>query len=110
MMSVQPKVSVIIPSLNVGKYVSECLESVIHQTLKEIEIMTKRINNIDDEIKSLEVVKETRKQAEDILKKYKHIKELNKIIIDEFIDKIYIGEIDKETNSRDIEIEWNFEF
>ena len=65
---------------------------------------------IDDEIKSLEVVKETRKQAEDILKKYKHIKELNKIIIDEFIDKIYIGEIDKETNSRDIEIEWNFEF
>ena len=78
--------------------------------LKEIEIMTKRINNIDDEIKSLEEVKETRKQAEDILKKYKHIKELNKIIIDEFIDKIYIGEIDKENNSRDIEIEWNFEF
>ena len=39
MMSVQPKVSVIIPSLNVGKYVSECLESVIHQTLKEIEII-----------------------------------------------------------------------
>lgn len=78
--------------------------------LREIENMTKRIETIDSEISDLEVFKEEKKQADDILKKYKHIKELNKVILDEFIDKVYIGELDKETNTRDIEIEWNFEF
>ena len=34
-----PKVSVIIPVYNVEKYLRECLESVINQTLKEIEII-----------------------------------------------------------------------
>lgn len=33
------KVSVILPSLNVAKYVRECIESVINQTLREIEII-----------------------------------------------------------------------
>ena len=78
--------------------------------LKEIETMTKRIQIIDSEIDILQIVKEERKQADDILKKYKHIKELNKVIMDEFIDKVYIGEYDKENKTIDIEIEWNFEF
>lgn len=77
--------------------------------LKEIENMTKRIETIDIEINNLKAIKEERKQADEILKKYKHIKELNKVVIDELIDKVYVGEYDKETNSRDIEIEWNFE-
>lgn len=33
------KVSVIVPVYNVEKYVEECLSSIIHQTLKEIEII-----------------------------------------------------------------------
>ena len=33
------KVSVILPSLNVGKYIEECLMSVVQQTLKELEII-----------------------------------------------------------------------
>ena len=33
------KVSVIIPIYNVEKYLKECLESVIDQTLKDIEII-----------------------------------------------------------------------
>ncbi len=33
------KVSVIMPSLNVAKYIREAMESVIHQSLKEIEIL-----------------------------------------------------------------------
>jgi len=35
----KPKVSIIIPSLNAACYIRECLESVINQTLKEIEIV-----------------------------------------------------------------------
>ena len=33
------KVSVIMPSLNVGEYIDECISSVTNQTLKEIEII-----------------------------------------------------------------------
>ena len=77
---------------------------------KEIDEYTNRINIINTEITELEKLKEDRKQADEILKKYKKINKLNKIIIDEFIDKIYIGTYDNETKTRDIEIEWNFEF
>ena len=35
----QPKVSVIIPVYNVEKYLRECLDSVVNQTLKDIEII-----------------------------------------------------------------------
>jgi len=76
----------------------------------EIENMMKRIEIIDKQIEELKVDKKEKKHADDILKKYKHIKKLNKVILDEFIDKVYIGELDKETNTRNIEIEWNFEF
>ena len=44
-----------------------------------------------------------------IFSKYKTLESLNKAIIDEFIDKIYIGKLNEETNTRDIEIKWNFE-
>lgn len=76
----------------------------------EIENMMKRIEIIDKQIEELKVDKKEKKQADDILKKYKHIEKLNKVILDEFIDKVYIGELDKETNTRNIEIEWNFGF
>lgn len=38
MMGVQPKVSVIIPVYNGEEFISECMDSVINQTLKDIEI------------------------------------------------------------------------
>ncbi len=78
--------------------------------LGEIESMTKRMETIANGINNLQVVKEEKKQADEILNKYKSITELNKIIIDEFIDKVYVGVYDKEKKTRDIEIEWNFEF
>lgn len=78
--------------------------------IKEIETMMARISAIQTEIELLQTQEETKQQAKDILKKYKRIKKLNKVIVDEFVDKIYIGSYDKETKQRDIEIEWNFEF
>ena len=78
--------------------------------LKEIENMTNRISIIEKEIDNINSIQENKKQADEILKKYKHIDSLNKIIVDEFIDKVYIGNYNKENKTRDIEIEWNFEF
>lgn len=50
-----PKVSVIIPVYNVEQYLRECLDSVINQTLKEIEIICVDDGSTDN---SLEILKE----------------------------------------------------
>ena len=34
-----PKVSILIPCYNVEKYIRECLDSVINQTIEDIEII-----------------------------------------------------------------------
>ena len=49
------KVSVIIPVYNVEKYLRECLDSVVNQTLKDIEIICVNDGSTDN---SLEILKE----------------------------------------------------
>ena len=51
----QPKVSVIIPVYNVEKYLRECLDSVVNQTLKDIEIICVDDGSTDN---SLEILNE----------------------------------------------------
>ena len=53
------KVSIIIPVYNVEKYISECLDSCINQTLQDIEIII-----VDDcgSDKSIDIVKEYAKK------------------------------------------------
>ena len=50
-----PKVSVIIPVYNVEEYLRECLDSVVNQTLKDIEIICINDGSTDS---SLEILKE----------------------------------------------------
>ncbi len=49
-----PKVSVIIPVYNVEKYLRQCLDSVINQTLKDIEIICVDDSSTDNSLKILE--------------------------------------------------------
>ena len=49
-----PKFSVIIPVYNVEKYLEECLNSVINQTLKDIEIICINDGSTDNSLKILE--------------------------------------------------------
>lgn len=51
----QPKISVIIPCYNTAKYLKRCLESLIKQTLKEIEIICINDGSTDN---SIEILKE----------------------------------------------------
>jgi len=48
-----PKISVIIPVYNMEKYLNECLDSVINQTLKNIEIICVNDGSIDNSLKIL---------------------------------------------------------
>lgn len=50
----EPKVSVIIPIYNTEQYLSQCLDSIINQTLKEIEIICVNDGSTDN---SLEILK-----------------------------------------------------
>ncbi|WP_139904175.1 glycosyltransferase family 2 protein [Clostridium thermarum] len=48
-----PKVSIIMPSLNVVKYIEQCMESVINQTLKDIEIIAVDAGSTDGTLEIL---------------------------------------------------------
>ena len=50
-----PKVSIIMPSLNVHKYIRECLESVVSQSLEDIEIICIDAGSTDG---TLEIIEE----------------------------------------------------
>ncbi|MGN0325197.1 MAG: glycosyltransferase family 2 protein [Lachnospiraceae bacterium] len=59
-----PKVSIIIPIYNVEKYLRECLDSVIRQTLKDIEIICVNDGSTDN---SLEILNEYAQKDERII-------------------------------------------
>ena len=44
----KPLVSVIVPVYNVERYVQQCLESLVNQTLKEIEIIIVNDGSTDE--------------------------------------------------------------
>lgn len=58
-----PKVSVIVPVCNVERYVAECLETLIHQTLKDIEIICLNDGSTDNSGKILEDYRERDKRV-----------------------------------------------
>lgn len=49
-----PKVSVVIPVYNVEDYLSECLDSILNQTLSDIEVICINDGSTDDSMKILE--------------------------------------------------------
>ena len=67
-----------------------------------------QIKSINKKITYYKMRDKNTKNNKEIFLKYQEIKELNRIIIEEFIDKIYIGKFNNESKSRDIQIKWNF--
>ena len=63
-----PKISVIIPIYNASRYLSECLDSILNQTYKNLEIICVNDGSKDN---SLEILK-------DYEKKYSNIKVISK--------------------------------
>lgn len=59
-----PKVSVIVPVYNTEKYLRECLDSIVNQTLKEIEIIIINDKSPDN---SLSIINEYKKQDDRIV-------------------------------------------
>ncbi len=57
-----PKVTVIMPSLNVAPYIRQCIKSVIHQTMEDIEIIAVDAGSTDGTLEILEEYADTDKR------------------------------------------------
>lgn len=102
-------------------YLQKLYEDHINEILKEKEFLI-LINKYKDDNEKLEQQqkiikkeisltlekKEKTKNKKNIFKNYKHIEKLSIEIVQEFIDKIIIGNYNKKENSRNIKIIWNF--
>ena len=53
------KISIIVPTLNSSKYIKECIESIISQTLKEIEIICVDAGSEDGTVETIEKERKT---------------------------------------------------
>ena len=73
----------------------------------EENIYKEQIKSITKKIEYYKETLESRDNIKNIISNYKNLTELNRIIVLEFIDKIYIGKINKDYNYRDIQIKWN---
>lgn len=82
-------------------------KTLLNSYNKEENKISEQLKSISDEINYYKLKEKTDKDLINILQKYNKINKLNKIIVDEFIDKIYIGILDKEKNTRRIIIKWN---
>ena len=85
----------------------EQFKSLMDDYKKEEDRFIERIRLIDEEILFYKENDNLRKVDEDIFEGI-GFGRLNKIIVDEFINKIYIGKLDREMGIRDIRIGWRF--
>ena len=92
-----------------GVITAEQFKNLIINYNKDEDIYKDQIKSINNEISYYRMKEESAKNNKEIFNKYQKLEELNKVIVDEFIDKIYIGKLRVETKSRDIQIKWNFE-
>lgn len=92
-----------------GVISTEQFKDLISNYNKNKDMYNNQIKIINNEILCYKKIEESQNNNEKIFNKYQKFKELNRVIVDEFIDKIYIGKLNKKTHSRDIKIKWNFE-
>lgn len=102
-----------------NKYLKNIYEDKVNKviSLKEFkDLITIYKNDIQKLNSELNFIKkeisyyETKKHFDPykLFNKYYQLKKLNRFIVNEFIDKIFIGQIYEKTNTRNIEIIWNF--
>lgn len=88
---------------------AEQFKELITNYNNDDEKLKDQLKSIDNEINYYTLKESSSKNTKELFNKYQQLEKLNRVIVDEFVDKIYIGKINDETNTRDIEIKWNFE-
>lgn len=73
----------------------------------EIDEYKSRIEKIKESLAELHDKEDLVQTSVKIFEKYKHIDKLTKVIVDEFVNVVKVGSLNKETNERDIDIHLN---
>ena len=84
-------------STQVFKTLISNYEDNLNKYYKQLNDVNEKINIYKDNFKSFD---------EEIISKYKKLDFLNRVVVNEFIDKIYVGKV--KDNIRNIKIKWNF--
>lgn len=92
-----------------GIITAEQFKELITNYNSDDEKLKEQLKSIETGIDYYQMKETTNKSTKELFDKYKKLDKLNRVIIDEFVDKIYVGKLNKETNTRDIEIKWNFD-
>ena len=71
-------------------------------------ILINEITSINEKLEYKKTKQKSLLDKKEIFSKYKVLSKLEHVIVNEFIDKIYIGKV-KDDKSRDIKIIWNIE-
>ena len=87
----------------------EQFKELINNYNNEDTKLKKQLKSIENEINYYKLKESSNNDKKELFNKYRKLEELNRIIVDEFVDKIYIGKINENSNMRDIDIKWNFE-
>lgn len=69
-----------------------------------------RLNVIEKQLIEFDTKEEKLIEVSKLYDKYKSINNVTREILDEFIERIFVGKYDKETKSRDIKIKWRYQF
>lgn len=69
-----------------------------------------RLDIIDKQLNESKNSKINFEEVGKLYEKYDSIKEVTREVLDEFVDRIYVGEYNKETKTRDIKIKWRYQF
>ncbi len=81
---------------------------LMNQYKDDYELLENRLKIVKKEIITTNLKKENLKLKNNIFKKEYYLSKINIEIINEFIDKVIVGTYNKENNTRDIKIIWNF--
>ncbi|WP_296882409.1 glycosyltransferase [uncultured Methanobrevibacter sp.] len=113
----KPKISVIMPSLNVGDYMEQCLSSVLNQSLKEIEVICVDAGSTDQTLDIIKKHQESDKRIKIITsdkKSYGHqvnlgLKEAKGIYIsivetDDYIDENMLNDLYEFSQNNTVDI------
>ncbi len=57
---IMPVISIVIPTYNDGKYIKDCLNSVLNQTFRDIEVIIVNDNSRDDTVDHIKEIKDDR--------------------------------------------------
>lgn len=93
----------------VNKVISaDMFKDLLDDYNKNEDLYKNQIKQIDVDIDFYRMKEQSNSSNKRRFEKYKYLESLNRFIIEEFIESIYIGSINSEKNTRDIQIKWNF--